>query len=342
MKWIYIGNQLARHGVNPTAADLWPPLWRQQGHQVVVASSYRAWPLRLMHMWVILWLERHRAQGVVMDVYSTRNFYYAWTVGLACRWLRIPYICVLHGGQLPRRFVQSPGLCRQLFEHAAAVVAPSSYLQQAFVQAFSMSCFQIPNPLFGADQPLPIHNFDHPRILWVRALDPLYQPDWAIQVMHQLQTQYPKAQLTMVGPDRCGLQPTLAALAQQLGVNVTFTGALPQEAWHSLASSHNVFLNTSSADNQPLSVLEAMALGLPVVTTAVGGIPNWLTHAEQAMVVPPDPPSLAAAIVALFEDEALRKRLLLAAGLCVQKHRVQVLMPQWLQLFERDFSPTSG
>ena len=99
----------------------------------------------------------------------------------------------------------------------------------------------------------------------------------AVKVLQQLQKQYPSATLTMVGPDKDGSLQTTKDFAKSLGITVNFSGQLTKEEWWELASKHDIFINTTHFDNTPVSVMEAMALGLPVVSTNVGGIPYLLT-----------------------------------------------------------------
>jgi glycosyltransferase involved in cell wall biosynthesis len=89
----------------------------------------------------------------------------------------------------------------------------------------------------------------------------------------------------MVGPDKDGSLITTKAFADQLGVKVNFTGKLSKEDWCRLAIDNDIFINTTHFDNMPVSVMEAMALGLPLVSTNVGGIPYLVSNNENAILV---------------------------------------------------------
>ena len=54
---------------------------------------------------------------------------------------------------------------------------------------------------------------------------------------------------------------------------ITITGILRKAEWIELSKDYDVFINTTNVDNMPVSVIEAMALGMPIVSTNVGGIP---------------------------------------------------------------------
>ena len=68
----------------------------------------------------------------------------------------------------------------------------------------------------------------------------------------------------------------------------------------------DIYLNSSRVDNQPVSIIEAFACGLPVVSTAVGGIPYMTRDGEDAMLAPDnDHAQLAAHMITLLQDGAL-------------------------------------
>ena len=69
------------------------------------------------------------------------------------------------------------------------------------------------------------------------------------------------------------------------------------------ASQHDIFINTANEDNTPVSVIEAMALGLPVVSTSVGGVPYLIKNGESGLLVNlGDRENFVKAIVSLIEE----------------------------------------
>ncbi len=76
-----------------------------------------------------------------------------------------------------------------------------------------------------------------------------------------------------------------------------------------LYRSADVMLNPSLADNMPISVLEALASGVPVVTTNVGGVPYLVEHEKTALLVPPqNPEAMAEAVLLLLNDPVRAKK----------------------------------
>ena len=102
-----------------------------------------------------------------------------------------------------------------------------------------------------------------------------------------LRKKFPEAQLCMVGPDKDGSLVKFQQLTRKLGLSnyVKTTGILSKYDWWMLALDYDVFINTTNIDNTPVSLLEAMALGLPVVTTNVGGIPYIVSDGYNGLLV---------------------------------------------------------
>ena len=117
----------------------------------------------------------------------------------------------------------------------------------------------------------------------------------------------PSGRLVVVGdgPER----PALEALAGSLGIagRVTFAG-------HHLATAgfyaqFDIFALSSDTEQMPLSAIEAMASGLPVVSTAVGDVASMVAPENAGFIVPMDDAALSAALAALAADPALRRRI---------------------------------
>src|ERR1041385_7008419 len=107
----------------------------------------------------------------------------------------------------------------------------------------------------------------------------------------------------------------LHELAAELQLrNVEFVGMVTRERMAELYNEADCFLNGSRVDNQPLSILESFASGLPVVTTNAGGIPDVVTDNVTALMVKMDDhEDLARRAIALVEQPELAHRIINAA-----------------------------
>jgi glycosyltransferase involved in cell wall biosynthesis len=116
------------------------------------------------------------------------------------------------------------------------------------------------------------------------------------------------------GPERSRLEA--AVESKESKASVIFTGQVNDV--HSFYAIADVFVLPSHSEGSPNVLLEAMAANLPIVATAVGGVPEMLADHESALLVPPnDPPSLATAISSLLGDKVLVQRLVTNAGALV-------------------------
>lgn len=304
---LYIGNKLAEHGRTPTSIDTLGTLLEQEGHILYYTSNKLKQSARLQHMLLSIWKYRKEVDLVLIDTYSTTAFYYAWLSAKLCRWLGIKYVPILHGGNLPARFQRSPGKCRTVFGNSTINIAVSPYLLHYLEQAGYKGTV-IENSIALED-----YSFRHRRqvrrqLLWVRSFHETYNPQMAVHLVHALKKQYPDIHLTMVGPEVDGSMEKCKALSAELGVmqQITFTGKLSKQEWTKLAQEKDIFINTTNYDNLPVSVLEAMALGLPVVSTNVGGIPYIITDKKTGLLVNADDvAAMKTAITQLLSDDSM-------------------------------------
>ncbi|MCB1098822.1 MAG: glycosyltransferase family 4 protein [Verrucomicrobiae bacterium] len=284
LKIVYVGNRLERHGFSPTGIDKLSVLLTNE-FEVVTASHARNQLLRLLDMMSVV-MRNQDASYVLIDTYSTTAFFYAWVVGRLSKALKIPYIPILHGGNLASRLEGTPRLCRQLFGGSFRNVAPSPFLKKVFSdRGFNVDVIR---------NPLEVENYEfsrrykvEPRLLYVRSFDRTYNPALAVRILALLAPSYSGATLCMVGPDKDGTRAEVEALAHKLGVHerIRFTGKLAPVVWRELSKEYDIFINTTNVDNTPLSVVEAMALGIPVVSTSAGGLPDLVTNGEDGFLV---------------------------------------------------------
>ena len=307
MKILYIGNKLMKHGLSATSIETLGPLLESEGLEVFYSSDKMNQLLRLFDMlWAVL-KYRNIVEMVLIDTYSKRSFYGIFIIIQLCRLLKMKYISILRGGTLPLRLEKSPLLSSYVFRNAYKLIAPSGYLKEKFEEK-GYNTIIIPNNI-------PVNNYKYkkrseikPRLLWVRSFHQIYNPEMAIRVLYSLKKEYTDAVLCMVGPDKDTSLIKCKNIVSELGLSdsVIFTGNLSKSEWHKLSEDYDIFINTTTIDNTPVSVIEALALGLPVISTNVGGIPYLLKDKEDSLLVEPGKVyEMLNAIRSLLENKSL-------------------------------------
>lgn len=277
---------------------------------------------------------RKWADYVLIDTYSTTAFWYAYFVGSLSKILNIQYVCILHGGNLPQRLLKNPKLCQQLFGSAYKNIAPSHYLLHHFQEAGFTNLTYIPNTIEITKYKFKQREQLNPKLLYVRSFAHIYNPILALKVLKELLKSYPEAALSMVGPFKDDSINECKAYANQHQLPVTFTGGMQKEEWLAYAQDFYIFVNTTNVDNTPVSVIEAMALGLPVVTTNVGGIP-YLIQEDEALLVPPNNvEAMTSAVQQLLENPQLTQQLSLKSRKKVEAFDWQKVKHRWFELLE--------
>lgn len=247
--------------------------------EVICSSNKSNKIVRLFDMCFSIFKNKKSVDYILVDTYSTQNFYYVLIVSQLARLLSIKYIPVLHGGNLPNRLNESPFFSNLIFSNSYKNVAPSKYLLDAFKNK-GFDTVYIPNSIEMDKFPFKLRKKIKLKLLWVRAFHKTYNPTLAVRVVEILKNQYKDVTLCMVGPkkDSSLKEVKELAFALDLSENIVYTGVLPRNEWHKLSVNYDIFINTTNIDNMPVSVIEAMALGLPVVSTNVGGLPFLIEH----------------------------------------------------------------
>ena len=118
-------------------------------------------------------------------------------------------------------------------------------------------------------------------------------------------------------------------------MNIQFTGKLTKEDWISLSKDYNIFINTTHLDNTPLSVIEAMALGLAIVSTNVGGIPNLITNQKNGLLVNDnDFLKMSQEVITLTTNKDKFEYLITNARNTVEMFDWKIVKKQWFEILE--------
>ena len=336
-KILYVGNDLKHKSINTTVMRTLGPALEKEGYTVYYTSPKKNKIFRLLDMVFSVLRYGKRVDVVFIDTYSTLNFYYALTVSWLSNFFNLPYVPILHGGNLITRIKSSPILAHRIFDNAFQNVSPSRYLYEEFKANGYNNVIHIPNFINIKDYPLTEKSYEQPKLLWVRSLADIYNPKQAILVADKLQKKNIKLKLCMVGPDPRDKMEDLKLMASEKRVEAKFTGKLAREEWIELSKDYNLFINTANVDNMPVSVIEAMALGFPVVSTNVGGIPFFIEQNKNGIMVQPNNiDAMTDAIMALWRDKEKLKDISQNARKTAATFDWSEVKHLWIALLNRD------
>lgn len=216
---------------------------------------------------------------------------------------------------------------------ADRVIVPSAFLVNVFAK-FGVEAEAINNTVelekfrFQRRRPL------RPVVLANRNFENHYNVACALRAFALLQQQRPEAQLIVAGDG--SQRRKLHALAAELELkNLQFVGAVTPVEMSRLYDRADIYLNSSEVDNMPLSILEAFACGLAVVTTNAGGIPFMVQDKGNGLLVESgDSEGLARGVMRLLENQDEAERLITQARKDCQKYTWETVGSQWVSLYE--------
>lgn len=291
---------------------------------------------RLLPYLIRLW----RVAGHVRLIHVMANSGWAWHLFAApavwVAWLRrVPVIVNYRGGEADQFFAQQFRWVKPTLTRASAVVVPSGFLEAVFNKR-DVAVQIVPNIIdLSRFYPVPFAvKGEH--VVVTRNLEDVYDIPTALRAFALLRQQLPDARLTIAGSG-----PRLAmlqALCESLNIAsaVHFTGRLENDKVAELYRSADLMINPSLVDNMPISVLEAMASGVPVVSTNVGGVPYLVKDGTEALLVPPgDAAAMAQASLKVLQDREIARKLTGAGILAAQRYTWAEVKPRLFAVYAR-------
>jgi len=341
---LLVGNFLSPAiGTRGICEDLAVHLVRS-GWPVLTTSAQPGRCLRLWDMLRTAWRKRDQYAVAQVDVYSGPAFVWAEAVSCVLRRNGTPYVLTLHGGNLPSFARRWPGRVRRLLRDAVAVTAPSRFMLEG-MKPYRADLQLLPNPLNVRAYPFRLRTRPEPRMIWLRAFHEIYNPSLAARVLALLMAEFPAAVLSMVGPDKeDGSRARLEGTSRDLGLadRLVLREAIPKDEVPRCLATADIFLNTSSVDNTPVSVLEALACGMCVISTDVGGIPYLLEHERDALLVPANnPQAMAAAVRRVLTEDGLAERLSRNGRDKAERYDWPIVVRQWEELLVAAWGSTA-
>jgi L-malate glycosyltransferase len=331
----YFGNKLEqKYGIETVMESLTKGF--TQFAKVYSASDKPSYIAKLLDF-TSLFFNQTKTNLIIIDVFSTKAFWFAVYLSVLCVVFKKKYVLVLHGGGLPNRFKQSPHIFRWILTRAYKVTAPSMYLT-SFFEEMQIDVTFIPNPIRIKDYALrqQTSSINVLKLLYLRGFGAVYQPQLLIEACFILHQQAVSFELHMFGRDIDGTLKQVTDMVEKYHMqsHVMIHGSKPKSDWMQLAQQCAVNLSVPTIDNTPVSVLECMAMGIPTISTNVGGMPHLIAHMENGILVDAEPAAVAEHILMLRDNEALYNKLSTNALEYVKRYDYPNVMEKWKRLIE--------
>jgi glycosyltransferase involved in cell wall biosynthesis len=243
-----------------------------------------------------------------------------------------PVILNYHSGEASDHLARWGLLVHPWLSLADEIVVPSQYLRQVFA-SHGYDTRVIHNTVDTRRFVYRMRDPLRPRLLSTRNFEWYYGVDYTLRAFKLIQCAYPDATLEIAGAGT--REGELRDLTTSLGMTgVRFLGPVAPADMPALHERADILLNSSLIDNQPLSILEAMASGMPIVSTGAGDIANMIEHGISGTIVPEkDPAAMAAAVVFLLKHPACASAMASRAAGRLDRYSWNRVGDQWSSLY---------
>ncbi len=252
------------------------------------------------------------------DIVHAQRFYReGLSAFLAKKLLKKPYCIWCHGSDIYLSW-KFKGIASKLFlGQADAVVALTEHMREKIKEICHRDASVIPNGIeLKRFERLPRRSTvksaasDEKTLLFVGRLDPIKGVAYLIEAMNTIVKRNPQVRLLLVGDGK--ERRSLETLVEELRLveYVSFVGKVPNEKVPEYMAATDVLVLPSLSEGFPVVLLEAMACGLPIVATNVGGIPEIVRDGENGFLVEPESSKeIAEKVLKLLENDELRRRI---------------------------------
>lgn len=231
-----------------------------------------------------------------------------------------------------RDHLRRSSIALRVLKSTNKLVVPSGYLVDV-LREFGLAAEAIPNIVDVSQFSFRVRRPLRPHLICTRGFHPYYCIDIVVRAFAEVQRTFPDARLDLVGGGP--LEGEVRNLVRNMKLTgIDFKGVAAHHEIGRFYDEADIFINASRLDNMPISVLEAFASGMPVVSTEPEGMPFLVEHGRTGLLSPTgDAAALARNVIRVLQDFELAERLVENARQELQRYCWPVVREQWLKVY---------
>jgi len=232
---------------------------------------------------------------------------------LAKKFLKIPYILYARGSDVYRPQISLRLMLKITLKNAAALIALTEDMKKEIQKTYNKKIFVIPNGIdlikfenISKKNRLPYN--DKNIILFVGRLHPVKGVKYLIEAMRIIKDKDSYTELIIIGDGE--EKKKLQNVVKKIGLSntITFMGEIPNRKVSKYMTASDILVLPSLSEGFPNVILEAMASGIPIVATGVGGVPEIMEDGVNGFLVEPgDPTQIAQKVLFLLNNKKTMK-----------------------------------
>jgi glycosyltransferase involved in cell wall biosynthesis len=325
-----------KHRILRSSADRLAEVFQKNNIPIITVSTKVG---RLPRLWdTVVKIIKHRKEYdiAIVPLFGGLSLILEHVLTLLLRLLKKPIVIVVRGGAIPEKMKTQSKYYLPVLRRANVIVSPSAFTQSCFKQ-YGVDCTMIENVVNLNNYKFNQKSIFRPYLFWMRTFEDVYNPEMAVRLAAILSKKYPDFKMVMAGYDHGSLK-MVKELAEELHVTnkIEFKGYIENEEKNKYAAELDFYICTNRIDNAPVSFIEVMALGMPIITVNSGGIPFLVTHEYNAMMVNlDDDQAMADSISSVIEQPELGHKLVKNGFEFSKQFGEEPVMVKWNQLFNQ-------
>ncbi|MCK4664765.1 MAG: glycosyltransferase family 4 protein [Bacteroidales bacterium] len=242
-------------------------------------------------------------------------------------------IITYHGGGLQDFLDKHTRLIKYFLSKADIITVPSEFLQD-ILGKYSLNSILLPNVIREDNVEFKKRDIIRPYITVTRSLEAVYNIPLVIEAFMEIKKKYKNAKLCIIGDG--SLKEKLKNKVKVLGIkDIEFVGKVKNSEIGKELNKSDIFINPTTKDSFSVSMFEAFACGLPVISTNVGAIPNYLIDGENGMLIDPGSvEQLISKIEYILGNQVDTQIIIANAYKALQKYTLRNLKNKYIEIYK--------